>query len=112
MVLVKGSRAQAALVAANQAVERGERIAVRLTDSLRLLRSSRDELASKMRADTAVALSHQNADPQIEVAVPPAPSLRQWIFLEQSRAAYQAQRAGSNLPRREDSILSSRLDAE
>ena len=81
MVLLKGERAQAALEAANQAVERGERIAVRLADSLRLLRSSRDELAAKMRSDTAAALSHQNADPQTMVAVQPAPSLRQWIFL-------------------------------
>ena len=93
VLLLRGQRAQDALEKANQALEHGEAIAVRLNQSLSLLRSSRDELAAKMRNDTELAISHQRAAPEITLPAQPAPSLRQWIFLEQSRASYQAQRA-------------------
>src|ERR1019366_1488962 len=64
--------AQAALAAANEAVEHGETIAARLNVSLNLLRSSRDALAEKMRCDTAAALTHLGAD-QTTVVAQPAP---------------------------------------
>jgi hypothetical protein len=80
MVLLKGERAQAALEAANRAVERGEVISVRLSQSLSLLRERRNELAQKMRSDTAAALTHQRADLQTAVAVPPAPPRRVWSY--------------------------------
>ena len=51
------------------------------------------DVAEKMRNDTELAFSRQHAAPEITVPAQPAPSLRQWIFLEQSRAAYQTQRA-------------------
>ena len=93
VVLLKGTRAQAALEASNQAIQHAETVAARLNASLNLLRSSRDALAEKMRNDTELAFSRQHAAPEITVPAQPAPSLRQWIFLEQSRAAYQTQRA-------------------
>jgi hypothetical protein len=92
MVLLKGSRAQAALESANEAVEHGEAIAARLNVSLNLLRSSRDALAEKMRCDAAAALTHQRDDPQTAVAVPHSPSLVDWIYLESAIGAYRAQR--------------------
>jgi hypothetical protein len=80
MVLLKSERAQAALVATNDAIEHAETIAARLNSSLALLRSRRDELATKMIADSAAALTHQRADPQTAVAVSPAPPRRVWSF--------------------------------
>ena len=76
MVLLKGERAQAALEASNQAIERAETIAARLNNSLALLRSRRDELAEKMIADAA-AVTHRR-EPQIIVPAP-APVWR-WSF--------------------------------
>jgi hypothetical protein len=81
MVLLKAERAQAALVAANEAVEHAETIAARLNSSLDLLRGRRDELVQKMRSDTAAALIHQRADPQTMVPAQPAPPRRVWKFL-------------------------------
>lgn len=78
MVLLKAERAQAALAAANEAVERAETIAARLNSSLALLRSRRDELAVKMIRDTELALNHPDASP---TAIPvPAPPVRRWSY--------------------------------
>ena len=93
MVLLKGSRAQAALEAANRAVERGEIISVRLSQSLHLLRESRDALAEKMRRDVAAALSHLGVEPQTIVPVLHSPRLVDWIYFESAVATYRAQRA-------------------
>lgn len=82
MVLLRGEKAQAALTSANEALEHGEVIAVRLNESLSLLRSRRDELAQKIETDLArAALSHPGADPQTAVAAPPAPQVLVWKFL-------------------------------
>jgi hypothetical protein len=79
MVLLKAERAQAALLAANEAVERAETISIRLNQSLSLLRERRDELAAKMIRDTELALTHQ-CEPQTIVPASPARPVRQWSF--------------------------------
>lgn len=80
MVLLKGERAQVALAAANEALERAEGISIRLNASLSLLRSSRDALAEKMRCDTAAAFNRPDANPTT-IPVPPEPPRRVWKFL-------------------------------
>jgi hypothetical protein len=67
MVLLKAERTRAALEATNLALEHGEVIAIRLNQSLQLLRDRRDELAAKMRSDT-------------DAAAPPAPPRRVWSY--------------------------------
>ena len=79
MVLLKGERAQAALAAANEALEHAEGIAIRLNQSLCLLRGSRDALAEKMRCDTAAVFNHPDANP-IAIPAPPARPVRRWSF--------------------------------
>jgi hypothetical protein len=79
MVLLKAERAQAALLATNDAIEHAETIAARLNSSLDLLRSRRDELAAKMIRDTELALTHQ-CEPQTIVPAQPAPPVRRWSY--------------------------------
>jgi hypothetical protein len=78
MVLLRGERAQAALIAANEALERGEVIFARLNDSLSALRSRRDELAQKIEADLDRA-NHPDASPTA-IPAPPAPPVLVWKF--------------------------------
>ena len=80
MVLLKGERAQAALAAANEALEHAEGIAIRLNQSLCLLRGSRDALAEKMRCDTAAVFNRPDANPTA-IPVPPESPRRVWKFL-------------------------------
>jgi hypothetical protein len=79
MVLLKAERAQAALTSANEALEHAEAICARLNSSSHLLRLKRDELAAKMRNDTAAALTHLGAD-QTTVVAQPARPVRVWSF--------------------------------
>jgi hypothetical protein len=77
MVLLKSERAQAALVAANEAVERGEVVSARLNQSLSLLRSRRDELAQKIESDLARA---NHPDANLATVPAPAPPVWRWSF--------------------------------
>jgi hypothetical protein len=78
MVLLKAERAQAALVAANDAIEHAEVVFVRLNQSLSLLRARRDELARKLESDLDRAANHPDATP-VAIPVPPAPLVR-WSY--------------------------------
>ena len=82
MVLLRGEKAQAALAAADEAVERAELVSARLNQSLSLLRSRRDELAQKVESDLArAAISHPDATPVVVAVRRPAPPVRHWKFL-------------------------------
>ena len=48
LILISGDRLQHAVSRATEAVEKGERMSVRLNNSLSLLKTSRDELKAKL----------------------------------------------------------------